>query len=359
MKATSSILILLISGVMQSCWDGGKDNIEQLAVVNKSLEYSIRQIDWDIQKLYSDLKGRMSRPEINGFAARDFPKVVYMKRLTDKIVPEIREIKNSFIKAAKFYPHDETSPVAANTKTARKFFHTEGYSEILYSKLLQYREDILQLDPRLKEQFAGRHFFTIPPGKTAKDFTASFFSQSNLSALTMLQQVEYNCLVAEYIILSYYWENITDHLYPYPYSRGPFSGQTSDTVLPGQSIEISAGTSDEYDKILSILIDGIKIPFEADGTAVYQFNASAETGNYEKMLVIIFEKRGSVMEYKQKISYRVIDSSGQNQRFSIKLHYSNSLFLHLLYEINLTAPAIHCHHLCKRYKNRQPFQTCK
>jgi gliding motility-associated protein GldM len=169
---------------------------------------------------------------------------------------------------------------------------------------------MLSIDPTIKAQFETNFPVNITPpvsqDGTKKDFTQSFFHMTpTVAALTMLSKFQNNIKNAESGIVTYCHNQIGAVKVIYD-QFAPLVGQSSNYVMPGQEVEITAGVGG-YSKAAQpqISINGAGQSLDADGRAVYKITASG-AGSHRIPVNVTYIKPDGTKETKSvNVEYTV------------------------------------------------------
>nr|MDQ6889871.1 hypothetical protein [Bacteroidota bacterium] len=201
-----------------------------------------------------------------------------------------------------------------NLDASTRLFETNGKGRELEARLQKYKEDMLHIgypaDSSIMKEFKATFPVNIVPpvglDGTKKDFTQAFFHMTpTIAALTMLSKFQNNIKNAESEIVTYCHSQIGAVKVIYD-QFAALVGQSSNYVMPGQEIQITAGVG-AYSKAAQpqISINGAGQSLDADGRAVYKFNASG-AGNHTVPVNVTYTKPDGTKESKSfSVQYTV------------------------------------------------------
>jgi len=150
----------------------------------------------------------------------------------------------------------------------------------LEKKLKEYKAAMLNIDPSIKTEFEKNFPVDTSPqvgqdGK-AKGFTEAFFHMTpTVAALTLLSKFQNNVKNSEHEIVSYCHNKVGEVKVRFD-KTGVLLGQSSNYVMPGQEVTITAGIG-AYSSGAApqITIGGASVP-TVDGQGIYKFQASGQ-----------------------------------------------------------------------------------
>jgi len=277
--------------------------IEAFKVVDKSLVNSSASINNATGTLYKSLESKLTDPNSAEKARYWKPKADSAKILSDEINQYIDNLKLELKQAANLKSVDGKEQFREdNLDASTRLFETNGKGKELEANLKAYREAILHLDPAIKKEFQTSLpiDMTIPITKEGsnKTFTTAFFHMTpTVAALTMLSKFQNNVKNSENQVVTFAHNQIGAVKVIYD-QFAALVGQSSNYVMPGQEIEITAGVG-AYSKAAQpqISINGAGQSIDADGRAVYKFLASG-AGNHSVPVIVTYTKPDGTKETK-------------------------------------------------------------
>jgi len=226
--------------------------INAFKVVNNSLITSNENISTSNETLYKSLEAKLNDPQSAEKAQIWEPKAMQAKKYSAEMMNYLDSLKLALKKGADLrMKWDDKAKDSVedyredNLDASTRLFETKGEGDRLKARLEKYKKDMLSIDPSIREQFEKNFpVNTIPPisqeGKK-KDFTQSFFHMTpTVAALTMLSKFQNNIKNAESEIVTYCHSQIGAVKVIYD-QFVPLVSQTSNYVMPGQTITVSAG----------------------------------------------------------------------------------------------------------------------
>ncbi len=169
---------------------------------------------------------------------------------------------------------------------------------------------MLNLDPAIRKEFEKTLpiDMTVPETKegVTKDFTTAFFHMTpTVAGLTMLSKFQNNIKNAENQVVTFAHNQIGAVKVIYD-QFAALVGQSSNYVMPGQQVEITAGVG-AYSKAAQpqISINGSGVSLDADGRAVYKVQASG-AGSHNVPVNVTYVKPDGTRESKSfNVEYTV------------------------------------------------------
>jgi gliding motility-associated protein GldM len=163
----------------------------------------------------------------------------------------------------------------------------------LQNELQKFKNDILNLDPSIRKEFENSLPIDLTIPKTnnkanQKDWSASYFYMTPaVAAVTILSKFENDVKNSEAMIVDYCYQQVGAVKQVFN-SYQPLVGQSSNYLMPGQELTISAGIGAyNADAKPKVTIDGVPVVINANGVAEYKMSAGG-TGSYTKNVVISY-----------------------------------------------------------------------
>ncbi|MEO7800586.1 MAG: GldM family protein, partial [Ginsengibacter sp.] len=241
------------------------------------------------------------------------PKAVTAKKLSDDMNNYIEALKLDLKKGAGLkMKYDKVTKDSIqdykedNLDASTRLFETDGKGKEFEARLKAYKEAMLALDPAIRKEFEKTLPIDASSPVADKDFTASYFHMTpTVAALTMLSKFQNNVKSAENQVVTYAHNQIGAVKVIYD-QFAALVGQSSNYVMPGQEVEVTAGVG-AYSKAAQpqITIGGAPQSLSADGRAVYKFQASG-TGNKSVPVNVTYTKPDGTKESKSfNVEYTV------------------------------------------------------
>ena len=272
-----NIMYLVLTAIL--ALNVSSEVINAFKVVDRSLITSSENIGAANSTLYKSLESKLTEPESAEKARIWQPKAAMAQKLSADMNAYIETLKGDLKKEADLKLIDgQESYREDNLDAATRLFETNGKGKELEAKLKQYREAMLNIDPEIRKEFEKTLpiDITVPKSKegTKKDFTQTYFHMTpTVAALTMLSKFQNNVKNAENQVVTFAHNQIGAVKVIYD-QFAALVGQSSNYVMPGQEIQITAGVG-AYSKAAQpqITIGGAAQALDADGRAVYKFQA--------------------------------------------------------------------------------------
>lgn len=278
--------------------------ITAFKVVERSLSTSNDIISEGNETLYKSLEDKLNDQQTAEKAKIWNEKAMKAKQLSDDVYNYIEGLKLELKKAADLRVKDDGTEDFRDDdlNASTRMFDTNGKGKELKAKLDAYKEAMLSIDPEVRKQFE-RSFpvntdtkdFKTREGKT-KDFTGTYFYMTpTIAALTVLSKFQNNIKSAESELVTYFHNQIGAVKVVYD-EFAALVGQSSNYVMPGEKIDITAGVG-AYSKAAAptITIGGKSVPIGPNGRAEYTITA-AGAGSHKLPVVVTFTKPDGTKE---------------------------------------------------------------
>ena len=260
--------------------------------VNNSLTTASSTIDKKNKTIFESFEELKSAPATAARAAYWEPKAKQVQVYSDQMVAYLEDLKIKVRNAAEYDPKtgeynesDLEAPTRVMTDPG-----TEG--KTLLIKLTKFKSDIL------KDQDFGSQFknslpidLKIPATNNKAnqdDWAASYFYMTPaVAAITILSKFENDVKNSEAMVVDYCHQQVGAVKMVFN-SYQPLVGQSSNYLMPGQEMTITAGIG-AYNTASkpTVTIDGAQVALNANGVAEYKTTAGG-TGSYTKHVVISY-----------------------------------------------------------------------
>jgi gliding motility-associated protein GldM len=272
--------------------------ITAFKVVNQSLVTSNEVIGEGNETLYKSLEAKLNDPQSAEKAKIWEPKANQAKELSAQLYDYIEGLKLKLKQQSglKTDANGQEDFREDDLNASSRLFDTDGLGKELKNKLDAYKEAMLNIDPAIRKQFE-KNFpvntdtkeFKSREGKT-KDFTQTYFYMTpTIAAMTVLSKFQNNIKNSESEIVTYCHNQIGSVKVIYD-QFAALVGQSSNYVMPGEKIDITAGVG-AYSKAAqpTVTIGGSKVAVGPDGRAEYTITASG-AGSHELPVTVSFTK---------------------------------------------------------------------
>jgi gliding motility-associated protein GldM len=290
--------------------------IDAFKVVDKSLITSNNNISASNNTLYRSLEEKLTEPQSKEKAAIWEPKAMTAKSLSDNMITYIDSLKLALKNAADLrMKWDDKAKDSIedfredNLDASTRLFETHGKGKELKDRLDQYKEQMLAIDPAIKQQFMNSlPINTIPPisqeGKQ-KDFTQTFFHMTpTVAALTMLSKFQNNIKNAENMVVTYCHSQI-GAVEVHMDQVGVLVGQSSNYLMPGQELTVTAGVGAYSSSVKSdISINGSPVNL-VNGQGSYKTTVSGAGDHTIQINGSFTNENGVKVPIHQTVTYTV------------------------------------------------------
>lgn len=249
--------------------------LEAFKTVDTSLQGSSANLTNANKSLYESLEKKKNDEQYKKQAEIWAPKADLAKQYSAEMTKYIDDLKMELKQAAGL--KEDGSFKEDNLDASTRLFETGKKGDALKAKLEDYKKKMLAIDSsfgKFATNFPVNTDDIIGKEGKKKEFTAAFFHMTpTVAALTMLSKFQNNVKNAENIIVTECHSKIGAVAFVYD-QFAAVVGQSSNYVMPGEKITITAGVG-AYSTAAQpqITIGGSSIPVNADGVAIKEFNA--------------------------------------------------------------------------------------
>lgn len=289
--------------------------INAFQVVNTSLVTSNNSINKANNTLFTSMEEMKNKPGVEKNAAIWEPKAMQAKALSEEMMTYLDSLKFALkVAAGRSMRLDEHGDSVEhynldNLDASTRLFETKGEGDRLKARLDLYKENILAIDPAIKNAFENNFpVNTVPPvsveGKK-KDFTQTFFHMTPaIAAMTILSKFQNNVRNAENMVVSFCHSQI-GKVEVHMDQAAVLVGTNSTYLMPGQQLQITAGVG-AYSSTTktSITINGVSVPVSA-GKGVYTTNVSGAGDHVANVTVNYFDENNQPKTMTVPVKYTV------------------------------------------------------
>lgn len=300
--------------------------------VNESLLTANATIDQKNSDLFKSFQQKLSDPKTEERAKIWFPKAKEAERLSNDLVSYIEALKNEIIQGSSYNPEDSTFKEDDLDAPTRILTDPGTKGTDLYNRLAQYKKDLLAIDPQnFKELESGWPIdLRIPQSNNTannKNWAAAYFRMTpSIAAITILSKFQNDIKNSEAMVVDYCHRKVGDVEFVIDKYQ-PLVGQSSNYLMPGQALTITAGIGAYNSSAQPIVtIDGQTVPLNANGVAEYKTTVGA-TGSYTKTVNITYTNQSTGK--KETVTYPVPYSVGSPTGASVSADAVKVLYIGL------------------------------
>ncbi|MDB5201603.1 MAG: gliding motility protein GldM [Ferruginibacter sp.] len=288
-------------------------------VVDASLVTSNTNISSANKTLYTSLLEKVNDEKTREKATPWNEKAVQAKALSDGINTYIDDIKKQLKEAAglemvtidgKLVEKYKEDDLEAATRLFGNGPGGKNLGEDFQKRLNDYRAKMLNLDPGFKSQYEATFpVDAIKPVKgqdgKEKDFTEAYFHMTpTVAGITLLSKFQNNVKNAENQAVTYFHNQI-GQVVVHMDQVGVLVGQSSNYVMPGEPISITAGVG-AYSSAAkpTIVINGSSVPV-TNGQGTYTTTASGAGEHTVSVNVTFIDENGKPQTKPETVKYTV------------------------------------------------------
>lgn len=308
--------------------------------VNRSLTNTNKTINNSTETIIASLQEKMSEGPTRAKAEIWYPKAKEAQQLTAQMSSYIESLRNEILKASDFDPakNGDSGFKKDNLDIATRIMVTEGKGKELHDKLAAYKAALLKIDPAIAEQFQNslQIDLTMPPSNTHssnKTWEAAYFHMvPTVAAITMLSKFQNDVKTSENRVVAFCHEQVGKVTVRFD-TYAAVIGQSSNYLMPGQDIEITAGVG-AFSKAAQpqISINGQTASIGENGAATVKFSGGG-VGNHSVPVHIVYtDQEGKKQVIDKTISYTVGQANA-----SIALDKMNVLYVGIANPITVAA----------------------
>jgi gliding motility-associated protein GldM len=296
--------------------------------VNNSLQNTNTTVNNSTQTILESLQEKSTEPQSAEKARIWLPKAKQVEGYSKNVYDFIQGLKDRILVEAGGDPKNPTQKFKEdNLDIATHVLVEKGEGKKLYDMLAKYKTDVLSVDPSIKAAFENTLQIDLTkPHTEAKgnsSWEAAYFRMvPTVAALTILSKFQNDVRTSENKIIAHCHEQVGKVIVRFD-TYAAIIGQSSNYVMPGQEIEVTAGVG-AFSKQAqpNIIIGGKSVPIGEDGAARIKV-PTAGMGQHSIPVVINYvDQDGKQQQIKKEIPYTVGQSSA-----SIALDEMNVLYI--------------------------------
>jgi len=217
--------------------------------VDNSLITTNRTIDASTGTIINSLEKKLNDPQNQEKARIWLPKAQEAQKLSTEMYNYIAELRKRIMVAAQFNPTKEnnfdSSFKADNLDIATRIMVEEKEGKKLRDKLEQYRTQLLKIDPAIENEFKNSLQIDLGVPKTQDKGnktweTAYFHMVPTIAAVTILSKFQNDIKTSENKVVAFCHQQVGQVEVRFD-KFAPIIGQSSNYLMPGQDLTITAG----------------------------------------------------------------------------------------------------------------------
>ncbi len=297
--------------IFSSCKDDSENNLAVFRAINEGLLQSNDEISRSNELIYRSIEESLADPQTSEGMKFWQPKAIKIKEFSDSMLNYIKGLKEELVSEAGPAKPGDKEAFERNPTVTDHLFESHGKGKALFEKLVNYKRDVLSVDPKLNNTFKDNvTIFTKEFDQNengAKEFSKIFFSKiPAIAAMAMLSKFENNVKITENHLINYCNSQmcVLNIIYD---SFAPLVSLSSSYVKAGDKIEITAGIGAFFSAPNpKISISNIAIPINENGVAIYNFKTPLKAGKYFVPVKIDFiTVDGRKESFEKRIEYTV------------------------------------------------------
>src|SRR5882757_5383393 len=153
---------LMLSILLNSCGSGERNDLKVLDKLNRSLQSSAQNIANGSAAIYRSMEDKLRDPRMIEKAKTWYPKAMYIKEQTTQIINYIDSLKDALD-----HERSDTTLLKENKEAVvQEIFYNKKESERLFEKINRYKNNILNSDPAINNEFKNNFPVYLPFSET-------------------------------------------------------------------------------------------------------------------------------------------------------------------------------------------------
>jgi gliding motility-associated protein GldM len=284
--------------------------------VDNSLNRTNTTIANSTNDIMTSFKEQLADEKTRVKAAQWYPKAEQAQRLSAAMYNYIEQLRERIKKEAGYDPakNGDSTYKEDNQDIATRIMVKEGEGAKLKQELLKYRNAMLALDPKVKEEFEKTLqvdvSMPVVQNKNNKTWEDAYFNMvPTVAAITMLRKFQNDVRTTENRVVGFLHEQVGKVIVRYDAFEA-IVGQNSKYLMPGQELEITAGLGAfSKSKLPTVSIGGRPITLNEKGMAVYKTPTNA-IGSFKVPVTVAFtDQDGNPQTRTYDVEYTVGQSN--------------------------------------------------
>jgi gliding motility-associated protein GldM len=307
--------------------------------VDRSLTNTNKTVNHSTETIMASLQEKMSSQETAEKAKTWYPRAQQAVALTKDMYEYLQGLKMEIMKSAGFDPakNGDSNYNQSNLDIATRIMVEEKKGKELQQKLADYKANLLKIDPVIAQQFQNdlQIDLSMPPtqdkgNKTWED--AYFHMVPTVAAVTMLSKFQNDVKTSENRVVAFCHEQVGKVTVRFD-TYAAVIGQSSNYVMPGQDIEITAGVGAFSKAALpQISINGQGTSIGEDGASHAKF-PGGPVGHHTIPVHIEYKDQDG----KQQVIDKTIEYTVGQANASIALDKMNVLYIGIDNPVSIAA----------------------
>lgn len=303
--------------------------------VDNSLRGTNNTVNHSTETIIASLQEKTTDPTSREKALVWLPKAQQAQTLSKGLYDYIDGLRNRILKEAGFDPakNGDSSFKADNLDIATRIMVEGGEGEKLQKRLAQYKSDLSKIDPSFADLVQMDLSVPKTQDKGNKTWQSAYFHMvPTVAAMTILSKFQNDVKTAENRVVSFCHEQVGKVTVRYD-TFAAIVGQSSNYVMPGQSIDVYAGVG-AFSKAAApqITINGAGAALGPDGQAKMTVQGGG-LGKHSVPVVIRFQDQdGKMQTVTKNVEYTVGQASA-----SIALDKMNVLYMGIANPVTVAA----------------------
>lgn len=305
--------------------------------VNSSLENTNTTVDKSTETIMASLKEKLADPSTVERAQIWHPKADSIRKMSALLYTFIGSLKDQIMREAGYAPEKGKYDFKEdNLDIATRIMVEKESGRELYKKLLEYKSKILAVDPAISKEFKNNLPIDLSMPETqskgTKTWEAAYFRMvPTVAALTILSKFQNDIKTTENRVIAFCHNKVGEVALRFDTYAG-IVGQSSNYLMPGQELEITAGVG-AFSKAAQpvITIGGANVPIGEDGAARWKTTVSTVGTHTLTVNITYTDQDGKKQTITKPVEYTVGLSNS-----AVALDKMNVLFIGVPNEITIS-----------------------
>lgn len=278
--------------------------IEAFRTVDESLVTSNRNLESATQTVFKSFAAKKADAATRA-KAEEWGKIAdAAKAESDKMYNSLETLKAELRKESGENLAEKKTYKMDDLNASSRLMDTKKKGKELDQQLKDFKRNMLNLNPEIKSHFAGTFPVEVNPDSKVDSLTKSFHMMPTVAAITLLSKIQNNVKNAENQIVTFAHNKIGEVAVRFD-KTGVLLGQSSNYVMPGQELVVTAGIGAYSSAAAPVITIGGATQQVVDGQATYKIVASGAGARKIPVTIQYKNQEGQVLTETKEVEYTV------------------------------------------------------
>lgn len=305
--------------------------------VNRSIDNANGVLISNNNNLYASFANKLTKPESREKAEIWKPKADKVAALSKVLYERIDALKIRIRNEAGFTDGKDSTGYESNLDAATRVMDKQGEGPKLENELTKLKQDLLSIDPEIKQAFANKlpidlSYPKSQTGNMSNSWTTSYFYMTPaIAAITILNKFQNDIKTSENQIVTFCHNKIGEVEVRYD-KLGFVGGLSSSYLMPGEKLKVYAALgATSSGAAPQISINGRPVTLNNEGIAETEF--AVGSSGAANVVINYKDQDGKPQTITRKLDYTV----GQPSGVAVSADKMNVLYIGVDNPLTITA----------------------